>query len=102
MSNTIQESVDRNKKEKIESFKQTASVDSAKIKTLEKFFKIKSDEFSNDNKKWYKPKTSLNYTNTNHERKQRQGYLFRKRKETDNDKENGNSERSDCNYCSEY
>src|ERR1035437_713166 len=65
MSNTIQESVDKNKKEKIESFKQTASVDSTKIKSLEKFFKIKSDEFSNDNKKWYKPKSSPNYTNAN-------------------------------------
>jgi hypothetical protein len=65
MRNNIQESVDKNKQEKIESFNQTAKVDSAKVKNLEKFFRIKSDEFSNDNKKWYKPKSAPNYTNAN-------------------------------------
>lgn len=65
LDNIIQESVDKSKKEKNESFKQTATVDSAKIKKLEKSFRIKADEFSNDNKKWYKPKSSPIYTNAN-------------------------------------
>lgn len=65
MSNTIKESVDKNKSEKIEVFKKTARVDSNKIKDLEKYFRIKSDEFSNDNKKWYRPKSSPLYTNAN-------------------------------------
>ena len=65
MGNTIQESVDRNKKEKVESFKQTASVDSSKIKGLEKYFRKRKDEFSNNNKTWYEPKNAPQYTNRN-------------------------------------
>lgn len=65
MGNTIQESVDRNKKEKVESFKQTASVDSSKIKDLEKYFRKRKDEFSNNNKTWYEPKNAPQYTNRN-------------------------------------
>lgn len=65
IKNTIQEAIDKSKQEKIESFKKTATVDSAKIKTLEKFFRIKLDEFSSTNKKWYKPKSSPIYTNEN-------------------------------------
>jgi hypothetical protein len=65
VKNTIQEAVDKNKQEKVETFKQTATVDSTKTKNLEKFFRIKADEFSNDNKKWYKPKSSPIYTNAN-------------------------------------
>jgi hypothetical protein len=65
MSNTIQESVDRNKKEKVESFKQTVSVDSSKIKDLEKYFRKRKDEFSNSNKTWYEPKNAPQYTNRN-------------------------------------
>ena len=65
MKNTIQESVDNNKKEKAESFKQTATVDSSKTKDLLKSFRQKKDEFSNDNKIWYQPKSSPIYANAN-------------------------------------
>jgi len=65
MENFIQESVDRNKKEKIDNFNKTAKVDSVKVKELTKYFRINSDEFSNDNKKWYEPKTAPQYTNRN-------------------------------------
>lgn len=65
MNNTLQESVDRNKKEKVESFKQTASVDSSKIKDLDKYFKKRKDEFSNNNKVWHEPKSAPKYTNRN-------------------------------------
>ena len=39
--------------------------DSVKMKELEKFFTIKKDEFSNDNKVWYEPKSAPKYTNRN-------------------------------------
>lgn len=44
---------------------QTAAVDSAKINALAKFFRIGEDEFSNENRKWYKPKSSPVYTAAN-------------------------------------
>ena len=65
MKNTIQDAVDNNKKEKAESFKQTAIVDQSKIKELTKYFRQKKDEFSNDNKIWYQPKSSPIYANAN-------------------------------------
>lgn len=65
MRNTIQDAVDNNQKEKEEEFKQTAKIDSAKIKELKPFFKIKKDEFSTTGKTWYKPKSAPNYTNQN-------------------------------------
>lgn len=65
MSNTIQESVDKNKKEKVQSFKQTASIDSSKIRNLEKYFRKRKDEFSNNNKIWYEPKNAPQYTDKN-------------------------------------
>lgn len=65
LKNSIQESVDNNKKEVQESFSKTVTIDSAKVKQLEKSFRIKTDEFSNDNKKWYKPKSAPTYTNAN-------------------------------------
>jgi hypothetical protein len=65
MKNSIQESVDNNKKEKAESFKKTASVDSLKTKELLKSFRQKKDEYSNDNKIWYQPKSSPDYANAN-------------------------------------
>lgn len=39
--------------------------DSLKVKSLEKSFRIKVDEFSNNNKKWYTPKTAPLYANAN-------------------------------------
>jgi hypothetical protein len=65
MKNTIQDAADKNKEEEIESFKKAILVDTAKIKDLETHFRIKKDEFSNGNKKWYKPKNAPIYTNAN-------------------------------------
>ena len=65
LKNTIQESVDNSKKEKEESFKQVAIIDSSKINELSKYFRRKKDEYSNENKIWYEPKSSPNYTNAN-------------------------------------
>lgn len=44
---------------------QGAAVDSAQIKALDKLFRVKEDEFSNENRKWYKPKSSPVYTDAN-------------------------------------
>lgn len=65
MRNTLKESVDNSKKEKIENFKQSAKIDSSKIKELTKYFVLKKDEFSNNNLVWYKPKSAPQYTNQN-------------------------------------
>ncbi|WP_114790433.1 hypothetical protein U0035_14240 [Niabella yanshanensis] len=65
LKNSVQESVDRNKKEQQESFVKTATVDSAKVTQLEKSFRIKKDEFSNNNKKWYRHKSAPIYSNAN-------------------------------------
>jgi hypothetical protein len=65
MRNTIQESVDRSKKEKVELYKHTARIDSSKIKSLEKYFRKRKDEFSNNNIVWYQPKNAPQYTNRN-------------------------------------
>lgn len=64
-ANSFQESVDRREKERIESFIQTATIDSTKIKDLERYFRKSQDEFSNNNKIWYKPKSAPQYTNRN-------------------------------------
>lgn len=65
MSNTIQESVDKSKKDEVKSFRQTANLDSSKIKHLEKYFRKRKDEFSNNKKIWYEPKSAPQYTNQN-------------------------------------
>ena len=65
MKNSIQDAVDNNKKEKSEEFKQTAKIDSAKIKELKQFFRVRKDEFSTTGKTWYKPKSAPSYTNRN-------------------------------------
>lgn len=48
-----------------DSIVKTVYIDSTKIKKLEKYFRINSDEFSNKKKKWYKPKLAPVYTNAN-------------------------------------
>jgi hypothetical protein len=65
LPNDIKESVDKGKQESSENTKKPTAVDSAKVKSLEKYFRIKGDEFSNDNKKWYTPTSSPKYTNMN-------------------------------------
>jgi len=65
MSNDIQASVDNIKKEKIKEFNRTVKVDSAKVKELDRFFKQKKDEFSNNNLVWYIPKSAPQYVNRN-------------------------------------
>ncbi|MEL1244519.1 hypothetical protein AAEO56_09620 [Flavobacterium sp. DGU11] len=53
------------KKEDEKNFQATANIDSSKIRELKKYFVIKSDEFSNENKKWYTPSNAPKYTNMN-------------------------------------
>ncbi|MCA1918683.1 MAG: hypothetical protein LDL38_04725 [Flavobacterium piscis] len=65
MRNSIQDAVNNNKKDKTEEFKQTAKIDSAKIKELTQFFRVRKDEFSTTGKTWYEPKSAPNYTNRN-------------------------------------
>lgn len=65
MKNSIQDAVDNNKKEKTEEFKQTAKIDSTKIKELKQFFRVRKDEFSTTGKTWYEPKSAPSYTNRN-------------------------------------
>ena len=65
MKNSNQDAVDNNKKEKTEEFKQTAKIDSAKIKELKQFFRVRKDEFSTTGKTWYEPKSAPSYTNRN-------------------------------------
>jgi hypothetical protein len=65
MKNSIQDAVDNNKKEKTEEFKQTAKIDSAKIKELKQFFRVRKDEFSTTGKTWHEPKSAPSYTNRN-------------------------------------
>lgn len=43
----------------------TVKVDSSKVKELEKYFNIINDEFSNNNKKWYKPKSAPKFIDCN-------------------------------------
>lgn len=43
----------------------TAGLDSAKIKELQKDFRIEKDDFSNDDIKWYRPKASPKFANKN-------------------------------------
>lgn len=64
-SNSLKESLERTEKEKTEDFHKTVKIDSAKVKELEKLFTLKKDEFSNNNKVWYKPKSAPQYTNRN-------------------------------------
>lgn len=65
LNNSIQDAVDNNKKEKAEEFKETAKIDSAKIKELKQFFRVRKDEFSTTEKTWYEPKSAPSYTNRN-------------------------------------
>lgn len=41
------------------------TIDSAKIKELTPFFRIKKDEFSNNNEAWYEPKNAPKFANAN-------------------------------------
>lgn len=65
INNSIQDAVVNYKKEKAEEFKETAKIDSAKIKELKQFFRVRKDEFSTTGKTWYEPKSAPRYTNKN-------------------------------------
>jgi hypothetical protein len=65
MNTNIKESSEKIRTEKIEEFKKSVKIDSVKVKELEKFFTLKKDEFSNNNKIWYTPKSAPQYTNRN-------------------------------------
>lgn len=64
-SNSIKESIDRSKEEKIESFKRNAKIDSLKINELKPYFTEKKDEFDPNELIWHKPKSAPKYTNMN-------------------------------------
>ena len=65
LGNSVQESLDANKKDAANKFKETSKIDSSKVKELTKYFRQKKDEYSTDNKIWYKPKSSPEYANAN-------------------------------------
>lgn len=65
MDNTIKESSDNSKQDKAKQFQAITKIDSAKVKDLMQYFIQKKDEFSNDNKIWYRPKSAPQYTNRN-------------------------------------
>ncbi len=65
LGNIAKEIKEDHKKEEIEDFKKVAKIDSAKINELKKYFEIKKDEFSADEKTWYQPKSAPKYTNRN-------------------------------------
>ncbi len=65
MNNSIKDEMDNSKNQETANQSKTAKYDTAKVKELEKYFRIKADEFSNDNKKWYEPKNAPQYTNRN-------------------------------------
>lgn len=65
MTNSIKESVDKIKEEKIETFRKTANIDSFKIKELKPYFNEKKDEFDPSGLVWHKPKSAPQYTNMN-------------------------------------
>lgn len=44
---------------------QVPKIDSTKVKELSKYFDIKKDEFSDENVKWYTPKSAPKYSNRN-------------------------------------
>jgi len=60
--NIVKEAIEHNVKEKLS---KSIVTDSLKSKALEKYFTKKKDEFSNNNKTWYTPKTAPQFTNRN-------------------------------------
>ncbi len=65
LPNSVAESVDKITQDKLANTKKTAKIDSTKMKELLGSFRVKKDEFSNNNKKWYEPKSAPKYTNAN-------------------------------------
>jgi hypothetical protein len=65
LPNSINETMNKGKEENAENFKKTATIDSVKAKALLKYFRVRKDEFSNTNKKWYEPVNAPKYTNRN-------------------------------------
>jgi len=64
-SNVVKANDDIAKEENSKQFQSTAKIDSAKVKELSKFFRQKKDEFSNNNRTWYEPKSAPEFTNRN-------------------------------------
>jgi len=65
LPSSIQSVNENNNKENLEESSTFSKIDSVKVKELEKYFIKKTDEFSNNNKIWYKPKSTPQYTNMN-------------------------------------
>lgn len=65
LENNIKAAIDSNKIHYVGTLTGNAQTDSGKIKELSKYFRTKKDEFSNDNKVWYEPKSAPSYVNSN-------------------------------------
>ena len=65
MRNSLKESFDKSKEEKIENFKQAVQIDSVKIQKLTPYFRIKKDEFDPNQLVWHIPKSAPQYVNIN-------------------------------------
>ena len=65
IQNPLEELTGINKGSQLDASGFNNSVDSAKLKQLIKQFRVKTDEFSNNNRKWYEHKTAPRYINRN-------------------------------------
>lgn len=63
--NRIKKIQEEAEKDRLEEFKASATIDSVKIKELEKYFNQKTDEFDPYGRTWYKPKSAPQYVNRN-------------------------------------
>jgi hypothetical protein len=60
--NNFKETSDKSKQENTVS---TTEFDSVKVNALKKYFRVRKDEFSNNNRKWYEPINAPKYANMN-------------------------------------
>lgn len=65
LPNSIKETTNKGEEGNAEGFKKTATIDSVKVKSLQRYFRVRKDEFSNANRKWYEPTNAPKYTNRN-------------------------------------
>jgi hypothetical protein len=65
MKNTIKESVDKGKEERLQELKETIVIDSAAVQELKKYFKEKKDEFDPKGIVWHTPNSAPKYVNSN-------------------------------------
>lgn len=63
--NGLEELQKKAEKDRLDKFKASATIDSAKIKELEKYFNQRKDEFDPSGRIWYEPKSAPQYVNRN-------------------------------------